>query len=36
LAVLSWSVIEFVQWNPRQIIFGVIGRGFWLGELVPE
>ena len=36
LAVLRGSVIAFVPWNPRQIIFGVTGRGFWLGELSAE
>jgi photosystem II stability/assembly factor-like uncharacterized protein len=32
LAVLRGSVIAFVPWNPRQVIFGATGRGFWLGE----
>jgi hypothetical protein len=36
LAVLRGSVIAFVPWNPRQLIFGATGRGFWLGELAAE
>jgi len=36
LAVLRGSVIAFVPWNPRQIIFGATGQGFWLGELAAE
>jgi hypothetical protein len=36
LAVLRGSLIAFVPWNPRQIIFGTTGRGFWLGTVTPQ